>query len=79
MGWVSGVAIYVIIWWLVIFMVLPWGVQPISAEDVKKGHASSAPQRPHMLIKAAATTGVAAALWLLLYWALDSGALRFDR
>ena len=25
MGWVTGLAVYVIIWWLVIFMVLPWG------------------------------------------------------
>ena len=79
MGWVSGLAVYVVIWWLVIFMVLPWGVQPISAEDVKKGHASSAPQRPRMLMKATVTTVVAAALWLLLYWAINAGALRFDR
>ena len=51
MGWVSGIAVYIVIWWLVIFMVLPWGVQPIERGDVEKGHAASAPLRPRMLRK----------------------------
>ena len=46
MTWVSGIAIYVIIWWTVIFAVLPFGVQPIAAEDVSKGHAAGAPGGP---------------------------------
>ncbi|NJN06278.1 MAG: DUF1467 family protein [Rhodobacteraceae bacterium] len=25
MGWITGAAIYFVIWWTVIFMVLPWG------------------------------------------------------
>jgi predicted secreted protein len=77
MGWVSGLAVYLVIWWLVIFMVLPWGIQPISAEDVRKGHAPSAPRRPRMLLKAAVTSVVAAVLWLGVYWVIESGAIRF--
>jgi predicted secreted protein len=30
----TGLAVYLIIRWLVIFMLLPWGVKTIWAEDV---------------------------------------------
>jgi predicted secreted protein len=77
MTWVSGVAIYAVIWWTVIFAVLPLGVQPISAEDVAKGHAAGAPRHPRMMFKAAVTSVVAAVLWLIVYWVIESGAFRF--
>ena len=77
MGWVSGFAVYLVIWWVVIFMVLPWGVRPISAEDVQRGHASSAPIHPHMWLKVAVTTVIAALVWLVFYWLLDTGAISF--
>ncbi len=75
MGWISGIAVYVIIWWVVIFMVLPWGVQTIGSDDVARGHASSAPRRPRILLKAAVTTVVAAVVWLVIFWIIDSGAI----
>ena len=77
MGWVSGIAVYLILWWLVLFLVLPWGVQPVADEDVKKGHASSAPRRPRMLLKAAVTSVIAAVLWLVVDWVIQSGAISF--
>lgn len=77
MNWVSGVAVYIIIWWVVIFMVLPWGVQTITADDVRKGHASGAPRRPRLLLKLAVTTLVSAVLWLVVYWIIDSGLISF--
>jgi predicted secreted protein len=75
MGWISGIATYVVIWWGVLFMVLPWGVRPIDDADVVKGHAPSAPRRPRMLLKAAVTSAVAAAVWLVLYAVIESGAI----
>jgi len=33
-GWVTGLAVYAVIWWLVVFMVLPWGNRPLDPEDV---------------------------------------------
>lgn len=72
MGWVSGIAVYIVIWWLVIFMVLPWGVQPIEQSDVEKGHAASAPLRPRMLRKVAITTVISAVLWLIAYAIIQS-------
>ena len=41
MHWASGILVFVVLWWLVIFAVLPWGVRiPDKAEA---GHADSAP------------------------------------
>jgi predicted secreted protein len=77
MGWVSGIAVYIVIWWLVIFMVLPWGVQPIERGDVEKGHAASAPLRPRMLRKVAITTLISAVLWLIAYAIIESDLISF--
>ncbi len=35
MDWATALATYVIIWWLVMFMVLPWGVRRIEPEDLR--------------------------------------------
>jgi len=77
MGWTTGIAVYVVIWWIVIFMVLPWGVQPIGEEDISKGHASSAPKRPRLPQKMAVTTVVAAILWTAFYLIAESGVISF--
>ncbi len=77
MGWVSGIAVYFIIWWTVLFMVLPWGVKPIGNEDVAKGHAAGAPLRPNMWRKVAATSVVAAVFWMIVYVVIETGAISF--
>jgi predicted secreted protein len=71
MGWATGIAIYVTIWWVVIFAVLPWGARP--PERIERGHASSAPATPRLGIKVLATTVVSTIIWL----ALDL-AVRFE-
>jgi predicted secreted protein len=75
MSWVSGIAVYFIIWWTALFLVLPWGVRPVSSDDVAKGHAAGAPQRPHMWRRVAATTLVAAVLWLVVYVVIETGVI----
>ncbi|MFO1128249.1 MAG: DUF1467 family protein [Rhodospirillales bacterium] len=75
MGWLSGIAVYFIIWWTALFMVLPWGVEPIGNDDVAKGHAAGAPKRPRLWIKAAATSVVAAVFWLIVYVIIETGAI----
>ena len=62
-------AIYFVVWWLVLFAVLPWGVHTQDDEgDVVLGSVRSAPARPMLVKKAIATTIVAAlvvgALWI---------------
>ena len=77
MGWISGLAVYVIIWWLTIFMVLPWGVRPIGREDVEKGQAAGAPQRPRLLLKIALNTVLAGIVWGVVYVVVESGSISF--
>lgn len=76
-NWVTGLLVYVVVWWLVFFMVLPWGIRPMEQEDVEKGHAPSAPQKPRILIKMAITTVLAAGAWGLFYWVEQSELISF--
>lgn len=71
---ILGVAVYVVLWWLVLFVVLPWGVKSQSeGADIALGSDPGAPIRPMVLRKLAATTVIAAAIFGLLYWAWISG------
>lgn len=68
MGWATHAAVFAIIWWLVLFLVLPWGARlRIEAEDVAKGQDAGAPRRPRMGLKLAVTTVAAGALWGVFY------------
>jgi predicted secreted protein len=78
MGWATGTAVYLVIWWLVIFMVLPWGARSvIDEDDVKKGDAPGAPKKPRMLLKVAITTVISGALWGIVYTVIESGVISF--
>ncbi|OYD81794.1 DUF1467 family protein [Azospirillum brasilense] len=75
MGWVTGISVYVVVWWVVLFAVLPWGVRtPVQPEP---GMASSAPERPRILLKFAATTLVAAVVWLVIFGIVQSDLISF--
>ncbi len=65
---------FVVIWWLVLFMVLPFGAAP--PEEVGEGHASSAPARPRMLIKLLVTTVLAIAVTFAVQWVIESGLIQ---
>jgi len=75
MGWVSGIVVYLMIWWMVIFMVLPFGVKP--PEDPEPGHAPSAPERPMLWRKAAITTVISAVVWVVVYLAVTRHWFQF--
>ena len=62
MSLVSSLAIYFVIWWLVLFLVLPFGVNRKSKSDtVTPGADAGAPHQP-MLVRTAAVTTVLAAI-----------------
>jgi predicted secreted protein len=62
---ISGFTVYVVMWWGVLYMVLPWR----SAPPLKpiKGHASSAPAMPRLRQKFLLTTLISAILWVIVY------------
>jgi predicted secreted protein len=70
---VLAAAVYFVLWWIVLFAVLPWGVKSQEeAGDISPGSDPGAPARPLLLRKAIATTLVSAAIMALGYaaWAL---------
>jgi predicted secreted protein len=61
-NWFTGLVLYALIWWTVLFAVLPVGTQPVDEPDALTGWRG-VPERPRMLIKLLATTLIAATLW----------------
>ena len=62
MSWATGLMVYIVIWWIVLFAVLPLGVRKV--EKPGRGEDHGAPERPELLRKAIITSAVAAILWL---------------
>ncbi len=68
----SLIAIYFVVWWVVLFAVLPWGVRTQDEEgEVIMGTTSSAPTRPRLFLKALITSAVAAVVVFLIWLAVD--------
>ncbi len=76
----SMLAIYFIIWWLVLFAVLPFGVrsQEEAGDDIEPGSMPGAPSRPMLVRKAIATTIVSAIIFAAVYWVLVHSGLTLD-
>jgi predicted secreted protein len=57
-NFLTGFAVFFIIWWLVLFTVLPWGMRSAYEEgaEVEKGHDRAAPVRVNMKQKFLVTT-----------------------
>jgi predicted secreted protein len=73
MTWVSIAALYFILWWLVLFATLPFGLKTQDEEeDVTLGTVSSAPKGPHML-RAFVRTTIVSALILGGFYLLTKG------
>ncbi len=61
MGWGSIVAIYFVVWWTMLFAVLPFGVRSqVESGEVIPGTEPGAPVAPNLLRKALWTSIVAA-------------------
>ena len=60
MGIITFVFIFVLVWWVVIFMVLPFG--NAAPEKPELGHAASAPANPRMKQKFLWTSLIALAI-----------------
>lgn len=70
----TAIAIYFVIWWTVLFAVLPLKIRTQGeAGEVVPGSESSAPARPQLLLKAALTSVLAGIVFLGLWAVLHSG------
>ena len=68
-----GIAIFVILWWLAFFVLLPMGAHSAHEQGEKyvPGAEHGAPKVHNLRLKAAIATGIAAVLWLGVAWAVS--------
>jgi predicted secreted protein len=75
MNWFTGSAVFLILWFLVLFMVLPWGVRV--PDEPEPGHATSAPANPRLGLKVVITTAIAGVLWFVVDWIIANDIISF--
>ena len=75
MGIASGIVVYVLLWWWVFLMSLPFGVSRHT--DGTVGHDPGAPRKPLLIIKAVATTMIAAVFWVAIYLFIEADLISF--
>lgn len=77
-GFTFGLAIYGMIWFVSLFMILPFGVKTQDEQgEVEPGSPGSAPHQASILKKMGYTTVLATILFLAVYWVLTTGALNW--
>ncbi|MGE0501915.1 MAG: DUF1467 family protein [Rhizobiaceae bacterium] len=73
MSWASALAVYFVIWWLVLFAMLPFSLRTQDEDgDVTLGTVASAPRGPHML-RAVIRTTIVAAMIVGAFYGLTKG------
>lgn len=75
MGWVTGTVVYLLTWWVVLFTVLPIGVE--YDENPDPAHMPGAPKDPKIKMKFALTTGISAFIWLVIYVLIEADLVDF--
>lgn len=76
MTFISGLMVFLTLWWIVLFTVLPFGVHP--DKNPKKGFATSAPENPHLKKKFLITTLVTTLIWGLIQFVMVNHWVRFS-
>jgi predicted secreted protein len=76
MGPFNAVVLFVIIWWTVLFAVLPLGVKPVAEADPRSGWRG-APAQPRLGRKLLITTVISLLIWAACAAVITSGWLSF--
>jgi predicted secreted protein len=76
MGPFNGFVLYALIWWTVLFAVLPLGITPVAGPDQASGWRG-APARPRIGRKLLITTLASAILWAICALVITSGWISF--
>ncbi len=77
---ISAIAIYFIIWWMTLFLVLPWGATSSheAGDDVVEGTMKAAPIKPRMLLKFLITTILAGLIFAVIYYVASNNMIKLD-
>lgn len=76
----SGIAIYFIVWWVCLFVVLPFGVRNAheAGEVVEQGNEAGAPVQHRLGQKVIATTILATIVFALIWGQMTYGWIGFE-
>lgn len=75
MDWFSGIVVYLIVWWTVLFTVLPFWVR--NHDGSVAGADPGAPDEPRLKRKFAVTSLIAAGIWVVIYLVVASHVISF--
>jgi predicted secreted protein len=75
----SALAIYFVLWWVVLFTVLPFGVRSQEEHgEIVPGSDPGAPAAPRLVAKAIWTTIVSAVIFAVIYMVYTSRLVTVD-
>ena len=77
MDFISGLVVFILLWWWVFLMSLPFGIK--TPDEVESGHATSAPERPMLRRKVTISTAIASLLFAIVYWIIDTGFISLSQ
>lgn len=73
---VSGIVVFLLVWWMTLFCVLPWGNRPDENPDV--AHVKSAPANPRLPRKFLITTVISCVIWSIIYGLIEADVISFS-
>ena len=77
MDFVSGLVVFILLWWWVFLMSLPFGIK--TPKEIETGHATSAPEKPMLRRKVFFSTAIASVLFAIVYWIIDTGVISLSQ
>ncbi len=80
MNLISGIVLYIILWWVVFFTTLPFGIKTSeeAGVELEPGMATSAPVKPMLGLKLFAATLITAVLWGVIYYVVVNEVIVLD-
>lgn len=75
----ASIAIYYVIWWTVLFAVLPWGVRSqLETGEVVEGTEPGAPVSPRLLRVVLVNTAVSTLIFVIFYYVYTRQLISLD-
>jgi len=76
MGITSGIVLYIVIWFMTFFVVLPIRIETQGdLGRIVPGTQAGSPEHHHLKAKAIITSGIAVVLWGICAWVILSGVV----
>tara|TARA_B110000037_G_scaffold184158_1_gene212800 strand:+ start:142 stop:411 length:270 start_codon:yes stop_codon:yes gene_type:complete len=78
LGIAGSIIIFLLIWWLMLFIVLPLNISDKAEKIIEDGNDTGAPNNPQIFKKFLITTIISIIIWSIMYMFLrDQGLLLY--